>query len=353
MSVKLMTMLLNLRGVSFFLLMLIASFVYAIGDSAGGCGRGSPVETVAIHGTPQWLDTEIDRQIEYVTAFANNNHKLLTHPNYEKAAIWIKQQVISLPIKDKRAIFINWWSGCEDIHLLELAAAGGNQNIAQYLLNAGANPNIGNYSGDTIFMRCANLGSDQKSLSVNGVPYPTRTKMEADRKIAVYSQLLAKGGDLNRLNQQSLSALHLCKDPEAIAFFLKKGANPNLPVEHDRMERLRIDGLMSTPILDFRIKRIVKDYDWERDANFSILQQLLPVVKNKALERETLWSICYECSNPRKAEACNRLSKMIDVPDQEIFNSKEQGDKNEVAVENCRKYSGIPSPPVKVLHIIP
>jgi hypothetical protein len=150
--------------------------------------------------------------------------------------------------------------------------------------------------------------------------------------------LLARGGDLNRANAGGLSALHLCKDPEAIAFYLKNGANPNLPVEKDRRKRQNTIGLMSIPVLDFRLQRIVEDYDWERDANFSIFQQLLPMIKNKTLEKETQWRICYKCSNPRRAETCNRLSKMIDVPNKDIFRSKEQGEKEEVAIEQCRIY---------------
>lgn len=307
------------KGIGFIVLILLSNFAHAIGDSAGGCGRGgTPLEIAAIEGTPQELDTEIDRRIAHATDFAKTNPKLLSHPIFGVAAIWVKPEVVSLPAKDKRSIFINWWSGCEEVRLLELAAAGGNQTNAQYLLDSGADPNIVSWTWkSTIFMRCANLASDQKSLSVNGVPYPTRTTIEAERKIAVYSQLLAKGGDLNRLNAEGLSALHLCKDPEAIAFFLRNGADPNRPVEPDAFERAKKRGFMSTPVLDFRIKRILEDYDWERDANFSILQKLLPMIQNKILEQQTLRNICRECGVARKAGTCQRLSKILDLPNQD------------------------------------
>lgn len=325
---------------TFFLLLLFSNFANAIGDSAGGCGGGgSPLEIAAIAGTPRELEAEIDRSIAQATDVAKRNRKLLSHPNWNKYSIWIAPETISQPIQNKRTIFINWWAGCEGVHLLEIAAASGNQDTAQYLLGAGANPNIGNYNDDTIFMRCANLGGDKKRLSVNGVPDPARTKTEADRKIAVYSQLLAKGGDLSRLNKQGLSALHLCKDPEAITLFLRE-PSPK-------------DEGTSRPILDFRIERIVEDYYWERDANFSILRQLLPTIANKTLERETLWRICNQCSDPRKADTCNRLSKVIDVPDQDIFLTKDSGATDAAVHQKCKKHLVVPSPPVEIQRITP
>lgn len=313
---------LSAKRIAFTVLALVSGLAYGQGGSgSGGCGNGQ-LEVSAIHGTPQELDTEMDKIIAYATKFAKENPNLLSHPNYARAAIWIKPETVSLSAKEKRAIFMNWWSGCQGIRLLELAAAGGNQRNAQHLLDGGADPNIvdskGPYAENTIFMRCANLASDHKSLSVNGVPYPTRTMIEAEQKIAVYSQLLAKGGDLNRLNQQGLSALHLCKDPEAVAFFLRNGANPNRPVEQSSIERAKKGGFLSTPVLDFRINRILEDYYWERDANFSILQKLLPVIQNKNLEQPTRRRICRECRVAKKVETCQRLAKTIELPKQNL-----------------------------------
>lgn len=309
---------LSAKRIAFTVLALASGLAHAQGGSgSGGCGNGQ-IEISAIHGTPQELDTEIDKSIAYTTKFAKENPNLLSHPNYAHTAIWIKPEIVSLSAKEKRSIFINWWSGCQEVRLLELAAAGGNQTNAQYLLDRGADPNIVSVTWkSTIFMRCANLASDRKSLSVNGVPYQTRTTIEAERKIAVYSQLLEKGGDLNRLNSEDLSALHLCKDPEAIAFFLRNGADPNRPVEPNAFERAKKRGFMSTPVLDFRIKRILEDYYWERDANFSILQKLLPMIQNKILEQQTLSNICRECGVARKAETCQRLSKILVLPNQD------------------------------------
>lgn len=229
------------------------------------------------------------------------------------------------------------WSGCNDIHLLELAAAGGNQLTAQYLLNAGAEPNILS-AGNTIFMRCANLRDDRKRLSINDVPPITRLKKDIDGKFAVYKLLLTRGGDLNKLNYSGLSALHLCRDPETIAFYLQNGANPNRPAKGDRANNQNNKDLISIPVLDFHLTRIVNDYDLMRDTDFSILEKLLPSIKNKTLKQETLSHICYMCSDPEKAATCKRLSKLIDVPDKDIFRSIEHGEKNDVAIEKCKNY---------------
>jgi hypothetical protein len=313
-------MLLNGRRIAFFALLLLSNFAHAIGDSAGGgCVRNPPLEIAAIAGTPKELEIEIDRQIASATDFGKKILKLLSHPNHEKYSIWVRPETISAPITEKRTIFINWWSGCQGIRVLELAVAGGNQSTTQYLLDTGADPNITIWKNETIFMRCANLTSDHSQLSSDGVTSPTHTMIEEERKIAAYSLILAKGGDLNRLNDYGLSALHLCKDPDAIAFFVENGANPNRPDERNVAIR-REKGFMSEPVLDFRIRRILEDYDSERDANFSTLRKLLPVIENKTLKRETMWRICFECSsNAGKAETCQRLAKIIDVPDQDIF----------------------------------
>ncbi|MCI5070497.1 hypothetical protein [Acidovorax sp.] len=306
---------------------------FAYSGAGAECGS-SDLEKLAMFGTEEELVAEIDARIYHIAEWTKKYETWKKHP------IWTNPAVTSASLENRRTTFINWWTGCSNIRLLDLVIASGNQSGAKYLLDAGADPNIvseGDYRRETIFMRCANLTRDRRGLTT-GAP-PPRSKEEIQEKIAVYSQIIAKGGDVNQLSKDRLSPLHRCQDPEIVAFLLENGANPNRPIEPKSTPGAKSVS-MSEPVLDYRVNRILEDYYWERDANFSILQTLLPRIANKALKQSTIWRICYECSNVRKSETCQKLAKIIKAPDQEIFGIEGRGysSNNDERFEQCRKY---------------
>lgn len=216
------------------------SFAY----SGAGAECGDPeLEFSAISGTPNDLEKTIDAQIDRWIQYENKQKRdrsLLT-----KLFSGESQALAPVSRNALRSGFVKSWSGCDGV-LLDYVAAAGNLENTEYLLRLGVDPSgrrlasdeflrdIGiakndpgfmaarQVSGDeTIFMRCRSLRSDRKGIT----QFFNRNRSIEDmqKQFAVYSLLLSKGGDLEAKRKNGRQAVHGCKDPDIIDWYVLRG----------------------------------------------------------------------------------------------------------------------------------
>lgn len=121
--------------------------------------------------------------------------------------------------RDDRRSYINTWDGC-DVLPLENAATRGNPDLVDFLLKAGADPNLGSRTpegkpGRSIIQRC--LGTNLK--------YP---EGRLAGQIASLKLLIAAGANPNHQDRDGRTALHDCLNPAYTAVLIQAGASPNI-----------------------------------------------------------------------------------------------------------------------------
>lgn len=313
---------------SAFLLLLLAPCLAVAYSGAGAeCGN-QLLELAAINGTPKELEENIEKFIEEFVEYQQKNRSF-------SEKIFKKVRAPSSLASDNlvRKTFVNSWYGCKG-GLLDRAVAAGNIENANYLLNIGADPN-GRQTGwadflrsvevkpvtstrvadeSTIFMRCLNLTSDRKSVSA--FFNRKRSDDELQKVFSVYSLLIARGADLNAKDERGYTALHNCNDPESIRFFIENGANPNIGSTTNRALS------KNTTPLSLRVYQVVTSTGVYKDTYLPIAEFLARATIDKKVTEETERAICYNCSGVEKNTECTALSKMLDVSDKRIFQSK-------------------------------
>lgn len=101
--------------------------------------------------------------------------------------------------------------------LLDYAVASGNLPVVKFLLDFGVDPNAISRYGDTLFHRCVFVPSvwkDGKRLESKD--------FSIEKRFEAMEVVLARGGDLQRLDQNRLSAIWVCKKEEIVDFYIRK-----------------------------------------------------------------------------------------------------------------------------------
>lgn len=303
-----------------FATVLVPRLCFAYSGAGGECGSGA-LETAAKYGTPEELAFAIDQRVNSLEkVVASWDKELAKHPNYQDTSrVWLDGKVKRAPLEEKRKIFAQWWTGCREIKLLDVAVSTANAKNIEFLLSLGADPNAPSYRGRTLLMRCP-YAQDSKDGSVipHGVP-PARTQEQQERVLAVYSFLLNHGASISQQDRDGLNALHLCKDPAIIKLLIKAGANVLIGIDRKLDPSTIRDYPVTQRVVDYRARQIVDNLSWEVDAQFAIIEQFLPLVNDRRVTAETERLISWRCEEPRKASICSRLGGLISARDANIF----------------------------------
>ncbi len=317
----------------FAVLVLMPCLAYAIGDSAGGgCTSADlkrPLLVAAMVGSPSELESEITKSIErYIVSSRRDRYIAPWEKVPENEPLPRALALDSVVIK----AWVNLLQSCDET-LLDFAAAAGNIENVKFLLAVGADPSgrtsgIANFvkkigiklvgsdfvgNGSTIFMRCLSMTSDWQRIEKY---YDTNRSLDEYKKtLNVYSLLLKNGADLNLKDNYENTALHICEDPEAIRFFLDNGANPNLVDAYDFLGRVG-----DTPF-SRHVYRALDGPDATSDNSLRIAELMASGGASKLVN---LQRVCNSCGGGRKKNQCTVLSKLLDVNDKRIFQSRDQ-----------------------------
>ncbi|MCX9156757.1 hypothetical protein OPU71_11535 [Niveibacterium sp. 24ML] len=313
---------------------LNSSLVFAYSGAGSECGNFA-LERAAIDGKPSELEAEIDKVIDRW-----RQHVIARHQNRNMLSKLLKKSFKppeAAPRSILRTKFINAWSGCYEVMLLDLATSAGNISNARYLLTNGADPNgsrremddflnaIGADPSDpffsrtsagttTLFMRCLYLSSDRKGLT--NFFNEERTPTDVERTRAVYKLLVENGANVNA-GWGRENGLQACNDPETIRFLLENGANPNI-----WKTETNIYGAGSAP-LNIHVYRALTGGILPRPhESLQIIEMIAERSSSKRVNTQVLHHICYDCSGVEHLKTCAALAKLIEVPDKRIFISK-------------------------------
>lgn len=183
---------------------------YAIGDS-GGCGPSSTMEIaqVASRGSAEELEHAIQRLLDAKSNFLPMIEKALQRLDGNRRSEWRRKS---------RESILTGSIGCGDgLWLLDFSVGGGNLGLTRYLLDVGADPNAAGLGESDIFKRCDYWASTKEGID-NG---------DRSRQFAALSLLLERGANLNRADHLGYTAVHKCRTPELVDFYILRGAELN------------------------------------------------------------------------------------------------------------------------------
>ncbi len=320
-----------------------SGIVLAIGDSGGRSCRVSDWILSAVNGTPAELDSNIDK-----IARVGIDSEFEQRKKRQQSSVLLrllgkegpdKTLQIKGSIESQRLWLINrnYSCGLKDFTLLDMAAAAGNMENVDYLLEHGANPNAtlnegdGGFipKGETIFMRCADW---DKKLGVNQLEYSfsedSRSPDQIAAKLSAYALILKHGGNVNARTEDGDTALHLCNDPASIDFFLKSGAS------------FQKNNRGFTP-LDYQIKRLFEYSSEQQEKRTLDIIKLISEHsgKHEVNHKDVVWKLCIECGREGKhfGDMCKLLSTSLDSMDDSFFTRMESPNKRpDERFKRCR-----------------
>lgn len=306
----------TLKGI-IFAAFLLPHICFAYSGAGAECGN-SALENAARKGTPEGLTVAIDQGVLLLEkVVAGWSKEWAWHPNNQNTSrVWLDKNVKRASRDEKRRIFAQWWTGCREIKLLDAAVSTANKENVEFLLSLGADPNSPSYRGRTLLMRCP-YEQDGRVIP-DGVP-PARTQEQQERVLAIYSLLLKHGASTSQQDSDGLNALHLCNDPAIIKLFINAGSDVSIGVDLGRDPSTIHDHPTTRRVVDYRARKIAKGLIWEADAQFEIIEQILPLINDRRVTAETERLISWGCEDSVRTSICSRLAGLISARDSKIF----------------------------------